>query len=89
MHMQRVITFFDEKGEDGMKTKTEVTRADTVVTRNCNQKSDGYDVGRRDLLVVEFHCEHCSRQAEAKNEKIPSFKLQLMQHKGSTLVSWE
>ena len=91
LHMESVKVYFDEKGEDGVKIKTAVTRAETAVTR-CTEKAD--NIGRRDLVVIEFSCEHCHCDDEYDEEgnkipsKIPYHKLRLQQHKGMTLVEW-
>ena len=90
LHMESVKVFFDEKGEDGKKIKTAVTRAETAVTR-CSGDPD--DVGRRDLLVIEFSCEQChglsyDEEGNEVKSKIPYHKLRLQQHKGVTLVEW-
>ena len=77
LHMNRVITFFDQDGEDGPKTKTEVTRTETTVTPNVS--GDEFKIRRRDLLVVEFNCEACGATSN----------LHLEQHKGQTLVEWK
>ena len=84
LHMERVVTFFDEKIEDSGKTKTEVTRTSTTETSKCSQGE--FDVGRRDLLVVEFVCEHCSLVDGHDDKKL---HLHVKQHKGETQVEWK
>jgi len=77
--MTRTVTFFNHgAGEDGLKRKTEATRGGTTVTPDS--LGEGFSVGRRDLLVVEFTCENCNR--------IKDFELNILQHKGFTRVTW-
>jgi hypothetical protein len=93
LHMENVKTYFDKEHEDGPKIRTAVSRdatSTTVVPRGTKEASD---VGRRDLVIIEFRCEDCHRSAEDEtgNEipsKIPLHKLSLKQYKGTTLVEW-
>ena len=63
----------------------------SLITVNGNARTDQGDVlmrmdkvaseeciGRRDHLVIHFSCEHCG-----------IVKLQVVQHKGQTLLRWE
>ena len=76
LHQARVVATFREV-EDGPVQKTSITK-DEIHTE---KSSDG--PGRRDCIVIDFWCEDC----HGPDDSLP-YKLQIIQHKGPTYMSW-
>ena len=77
LHQEEVRVIFRDF-EDGPGNQTRSSKDCIDITRI----SDENIPGRRDVIQIDFTCEIC-------DEKSPEVKtLQIMQHKGSTLVEW-
>jgi len=44
--------------------------------------------GNRECLRIGFWCEHCSHETGRGGDMLPIHTLEIMQHKGVTLIQW-
>lgn len=76
LHQASVVATF-RKVEDGPVQKTIITKDEIHIENNSNGP------GRRDCIVIDFWCEEC----HISDDSLP-YKLQIIQHKGPTYMSW-
>jgi hypothetical protein len=71
------------RNEDELSVIKTVVIDGLISSHRVPSDGSGNPSSRRDGIVIEFSCEHCSEEGG------PSFKLNISQHKGYTLIGWE